>query len=217
MFRKLGFDTAPDIEIEKSRTLWPKYWARTTTMTTAYGHGIAVTPLHLASAYAALVNGGIWRPATMLKVAPGHAAAGRRVISESTSARMRQLLRLIVTDGTGRKAEAPGYRVGGKTGTGEKPGAGGYLRNVNVSTFAAAFPMDAPRYVIVAMLDSSKRVAANSFQTTAAYTAAPVVSRVISRTGPLLGVSPDLNRDVDLSDITPLIWHAPGEKPSDVE
>jgi len=217
MFRKLGFDTAPDIEIEKSKPLWPVNWGRATTMTAAYGHGIAVTPLHLASAYAALINGGIWRPATMLKVQPGRAAAGRRVISESTSARMRQLLRLIVTEGTGRKGEAPGYRVGGKTGTAEKPGAGGYSKHVNVSTFAAAFPMDAPRYVVIAMLDSPIGNAESFGLTTAAWTAAPVVSRVIMRAGPLLGVRPDMNRDIDLSDLTPLLWHAPGEKKSAAE
>jgi len=155
MFKKLGFDTKPDIELrEKGRPLLPTYWARTTTMTTAYGHGIAVTPLHLASAYAALVNGGIWRPATLLKVEPGHAAVGRRVISEATSARMRQMLRLIVLRGTGRKGDAPGYRVGGKTGTAEAAVAGGYDHSRNVATFAAAFPMDAPRYVVLAMLDS---------------------------------------------------------------
>lgn len=212
MFRKLGFDTRPDIELrEKGRPLWPTYWARTTTMTTAYGHGIAVTPLHLASAYAALVNGGVWRPATLLKVAPGHAPAGRRVIRPETSARMRQLLRLIVTDGTGRKAEAPGYRVGGKTGTAEAPEAGGYAKNRNVSTFAAVFPMDAPRYVVIAMLDSPRRVPENSFQTTAAYTAAPVVSRVISRTGAMLGVIPDDGRDLALGGLRGALWHAPGE------
>jgi cell division protein FtsI (penicillin-binding protein 3) len=213
MFRKMGFDTKPDIElIEKGRPLWPKYWARTTVMTTAYGHGIAVTPLHLANAYATLVNGGIWRPTTLLKVEPGHAPKGRRVIKETTSARLRQLLRLIVTDGTGRKAEAPGYRVGGKTGTAEAAEAGGYARNRNVSTFAAAFPMDAPRYVVLTMMDSPKRVQENSFQTTAAYTAAPVVSRVISRTGAMLGVIPDARRDIDVRDLQALLWHAPGDK-----
>lgn len=217
MFRKMGFDHAPDVELEKVGPLWPKYWARTTVMTTAYGHGIAVTPLHLASAYAALVNGGIWRPATMLKVEPGKAPEGRRVISEATSARMRQLLRLIVTEGTGKKGEALGYRVGGKTGTAEKPGEGGYSKHVNVSTFAAAFPMDAPRYVVIAMLDAPKGNAESFGLTTAAWTAAPVVSRVVMRTGALLGVRPDMSRDIDLSDITPLIWHAPGEKRVDAE
>lgn len=217
-YRRLGFDTKPDIElVEKGRPLWPTYWARTTTMTAAYGHGIAVTPLHLANAYATLVNGGIWRPATLRRVEPGHAPTGRRVFSEATSARMRQLLRLIVLDGTGRKAEAPGYRVGGKTGTAEAAEAGGYARNRNVSTFAAAFPMDAPRYVVLVMMDSPQRVEANSFQTTAAYTAAPVVSRVITRTGAMLGVLPDANRDIDISDLAPLIWRAPGEHGSQGE
>ncbi len=186
-------------------------------MTTAYGHGIAVTPLHLANASATLVNGGIWRPTTLLRVRPGHQPQGRRVIQESTSARLRQLLRLIVTDGTGRKAEAPGYRVGGKTGTAEAAEAGGYAHNRNVSTFAAAFPMDAPRYVVLTMMDSPKRVQENSFQTTAAYTAAPVVSRVISRTGAMLGVIPDAQRDIDIRELQGLLWHAPGDNKVEAE
>jgi cell division protein FtsI (penicillin-binding protein 3) len=211
MFTALGFNTKPAIELkEKARPLWPTYWARTTVMTTAYGHGIAVTPLQLANAYATLVNGGIWRPTTLLKVAPGAAPAGRRVISEATSARLRQLLRLVVLKGTGRKADVPGYRVGGKTGTAEVAGAGGYSKKANVSTFAGAFPMDHPRYVIVAMLDSPIGNAESFGLTTAAWTAAPVVNRVIARTGAMLGVLPDNKRDVDVSDLLPLLWSAPG-------
>ena len=218
MFRKLGFDTRPDIElVEKQKPIWPNYWARVTVMTSGYGHGIAVTPLHLASAYAALVNGGIWRPATLLKVAPGKAAEGRRVISEATSARMRQLLRLVVLQGTGRKGEAPGYRVGGKTGTAEIAMKTGYSHSRNVSTFAAAFPMDAPRYVVIAMLDSPVANAQSGGQTTAAWTVAPVVSRVIMRTASMLGVRPDTSRDVDVADLLPLLWHAPGENAADPE
>lgn len=218
MFRKLGFDTQPDIEIpEKARTKWPAYWSRATVMTSGYGHGIAVTPLHLASAYAPLVNGGIWRPATLLRVAPGHASEGRRVLSRATSDRMRQLLRLIVLQGTGKKGEAPGYRVGGKTGTAEVATKGGYSRRRNVSTFAAAFPMDAPRYVVVAMLDSPIANAQSAGQTTAGWTVAPVVSRIIARTGAMLGVRPDAQRDVDVSDLLPLLWHAPGENAGEPE
>ncbi len=214
MFRKLGFDTRPDIEVrEKGRPLWPTFWARTTTMTTAYGHGIAVTPLHLANAYAALVNGGTWRPATLLKVQPGHAPAGRRVISEATSARMRQMLRLIVMRGTGRKGDAPGYRVGGKTGTAEAAVAGGYDRSRNVATFAAAFPMDAPRYVVVAMLDSPLGTKETGGWKTAAWNVAPVVGRTIARVGAILGVVPDDNRDIDVSDIVPTLWDDPDRRP----
>lgn len=212
-YRKLGFGEPPHIELrERGRTLWPTSWGRVTNMTVAYGHGIAVTPLHLASAYAAIVNGGTWRPATLMKVEPGKAAKGRRIISPQTSAVMRKLLRLVVTDGTGKMANVPGFRVGGKTGTAEKPGIGGYSKTINVSTFAAVFPMDKPRYVVIAMLDSPKGSAASSGQTTAAFTAGPVVAKVIARAGPMLGVYPDNGIDVDLSEMMPLLWKPKGER-----
>ncbi len=123
---------------------------------------------------------------------------------------MRQLLRLIVLKGTGEKADAPGYRVGGKTGTAEIGMKGGYSKKRNVSTFAAAFPMDAPRYVVVVMLDSPRGNAQSAGQATAGWTVAPVVSRIIMRTGYMLGVMPDMNRDVDVSELLPLLWEAPG-------
>lgn len=211
IFRGMAFDKPLPIEIERWNTLWPARWDKSTTLTTAYGHGIAVTPLHLACAYAALVNGGLWHPPTLMLVEPGKETAGTRVISEATSARMRQLLRLIVTEGTGRLADAEGYRVGGKTGTAEVPGKHGYSASENVSTFAAAFPMDAPRYVVIAMLDSPIGSALSGGQRTAGMTSAPVVKRVIMRTGPLLGIIPDARRDIDLSELKPLIWHNPNE------
>lgn len=203
----LGMHERPYIELPaKGMPLWPgDKWSRITTMTVSYGHGIAVTPMHLASAYAALVNGGIWRPATLKKLEAGQAPAGRRVFKASTSARMRQMLRMIVAYGTGRKADAPGFRIGGKTGSAEKPGAGGYRRSSLVSTFAAAFPMDHPRYVVIAMLDEPKGTAATFGQRTAGWNAAPVVGRVVPRIGPLLGIMPDETRDIDISDLRPLI------------
>ncbi|MDE1466954.1 peptidoglycan D,D-transpeptidase FtsI family protein [Aurantiacibacter sp. D1-12] len=171
-----------------------------------FGHSLAVTPLHLASAYAAMVNGGIWRPATLQRLAPGEAPRGRRVFKASTSARMNQLLRMISVYGTGRSADAPGFRVGGKTGSAEKPGgAGGYRRTSLVSTFAAAFPMDRPRYVIITMLDEPQGTVASSFQRTAAWNAAPIVGRLVPRIGPQLGIYPDADRDIDLTDLEPLV------------
>ena len=203
----LGMNERPYIELPaKGFPIWPgDNWPRLRNMTVSYGHGIAVTPLHLASAYAAMVNGGVWRPATMRKLAPGAAPKGRRVFKASTSYRMRQLLRMIAIYGTGKNADAAGFRVGGKTGSAEKPGAGGYRRSSLVSTFAAAFPMDKPRYVIIAMLDEPKGTTASSFQRTAAWNAAPIVGRLVPRIGPILGVRPDNTRDVDISDLRPLI------------
>lgn len=203
----LGMNERPYIELPaRGFPIWPgKDWPRLRNMTVSYGHGIAVTPLHLASAYAALVNGGIWRPATLHKVKPGDAPRGRRVFKASTSSRMRQLLRMIAIYGTGRNANATGYRVGGKTGSAEKPGAHGYQKSALVSTFAAAFPMDRPRYVVIAMLDEPRGTLASSYQRTAAWNAAPIVGRLVPRIGPILGVRPDMTRDVDISDLKPLV------------
>jgi len=205
-YRALEFDRPASIELrEQAGTLYPRKWYRTTVMTAAYGHGIAVTPMHLASAYAALVNGGVWHPTTVIKRKPGEQIESRRVFSEATSARMRQLLRMIVLTGTGRNANAEGYRVGGKTGTAEKPKDGGYARRSLVSTFASAFPMENPRYVLVVMMDEPQGSARYPGIRTAAYTVAPVVKAFISRVGPLLGVYPEANRDIDISELQALL------------
>ncbi len=203
----LGMDRRPFIELPaRGMPLWPKgKWSRVTNMTVSYGHGFNVTPLHLASAYAAMVNGGIWRPATLMKLDPANAPRGRRVFKESTSSRMRQLLRMISLYGTGKSADAPGYRVGGKTGSADKNENGVYKKATIVSSFAAAFPMDAPRYVVVVVIDEPKATAASSFQRTAAFTSAPVVGKLVPRIGPMLGVQPDEQRDVDISDLRYLV------------
>jgi cell division protein FtsI (penicillin-binding protein 3) len=203
--RRLGLMEPVHIELnERGRTLYPAQWGELATMTVSYGHGIAITPLHLASAYAALVNGGVWRPATLLKVQGGGVAKGRRVFSKEASRTMQAMLRLVVTHGTGKRAEAPGYRVGGKTGTAEKPDGGRYNRSALVTTFAGAFPMDDPKYVVVAMLDEPKGTSDTYGFRSAGWTTAPVVSKVVSRIAPVLGVAPSDVRDADIG---PLLAH----------
>ena len=102
---------------------------------------------------------------------------------------MRSLLRLVVMKGTGKKADAPGYRVGGKTGTAQKLINGHYSQTVNITSFAGVFPMDDPRYVIVVMLDEPKATKETYGFTTAGWNVAPVVSRTVSRIAPMLGVA----------------------------
>lgn len=207
---QLHMNERPYIELPaRGFPIWPSgKWARIRAMTVGFGHGVAVTPLHLASAYAALVNGGIWRPATLRKLPAGDIPTGQRVFKPSTSARIRQLLRMIALYGTGRSANAPGFRVGGKTGTAEMAGKGGYRKHSVIATFASAFPMDNPRYVVLVMLDEPQGTLASSFQRTAAWNAAPIVGRLVPRIGPMLGVQPDTTRDIDISELKPLIPEA---------
>ena len=205
---KMGFMGPVQIELrERARALTPgANWGPLEVMTVGYGHGIAVTPLHLATGYATLFNGGIYRPATLLKVGGNHPIGpGRRVFSEETSYRMRALLREVVLAGTGKKADAPGYRVGGKTGTAEKLLNGHYTSSAVVTTFAGVFPMDEPRYVVVAMLDDPKPTKDTYGFHTAGWNVAPVVSRTISRIAPMLGVRPDKNREPDMSEVLPFV------------
>ena len=206
--KKMGFLDRVAVELkERGRTLTPgSRWGPFETMTVGFGHGIAVTPLHLATGYATLFNGGIWRPATLLKVDRNHPVAkGRRVFTEDTSYKMRALLRLVVTQGTGHKADAPGYRVGGKTGTAEKLLNGHYTSSAVVTTFAGVFPMDEPRYVIVAMLDDPKATKDTYGFHTAGWNVAPVVSGTIGRIAPMLGVHPDKTREPDMSHVLPFV------------
>jgi len=203
MMQRLGMLDRPLIELqERGRPLYPAQWSRIATMTVGYGHGIAVSPLHLATAYSALVNGGLWRPATLIR-SDGAPPAGERVFSATTSATMRQLMRLVVLKGSGTKAEVPGYRIGGKTGTADKANVGGYNRHNRVATFAGVFPIDAPRYVVIAMLDSPQPTPDTYGFATAGWTSAPIVRKVVPRIAPMLGVEPDLTRDLDVSGLLP--------------
>ncbi|MCL6699359.1 penicillin-binding protein 2 [Sphingomonas sp. NSE70-1] len=206
--RKMGFLDKVEIELkERGRTLTPgNQWNQVETMTVGYGHGIAVTPLHLATGYATLFNGGIYRPATLLKVDKNHAPGkGHRVFTEETSYKMRSLLRLVVTEGTGKKADAPGYRVGGKTGTANKPVAGGYSNTRVVTSFAGVFPMDEPRYVMVVMLDEPQPTKETYGFRTAGWNAAPIFSKTVSRIAPMLGVRPDKNREPNMAEVLPFV------------
>ena len=206
--KKMGFLDPVRVELkERGRTLTPgSRWGPFETMTVGFGHGIAVTPLHLATGYATLFNGGVYHPATLLKVDRNHPVPrGVRVFSEDTSYKMRSLLRLVVTQGTGKKADAPGYRVGGKTGTAQKLINGHYSQTINITSFAGVFPMDEPRYVIVAMLDEPKATKDTYGFTTAGWNVAPVVSGTISRIAPMLGVQPDMNREPDMSQVMPFV------------
>ena len=198
---KLGLLRPAPIELgEVGTPLVPRRWREINTMTIAFGHGLAISPVQLVSGVSAMVNGGIFHAPTLIKRPAGRPAAGRRVISARTSDRMRRLMRLVVTHGTGARADTPGYLVGGKTGTAEKVLGRRYTAKALISSFVGAFPMNAPRYVVFAMLDEPTGTPLTGGNATGGRVAAPVVSRVIARIGPMLGVlpvdadSPDIRR-----------------------
>lgn len=178
----------------------PAAWGLTETVTIAYGHGLAVAPLQFAVAAAAIVNGGERLAPTFLRhagapgTAPVSAPAGARVVSGATSASLRELMRLGVTheSGTGRRAEADGYGVGGKTGTAEMPGRGGYREKAVIASFLGAFPMDEPRYLSLVLLFEPRGTPETAGRITAGVNAAPVTGRIVARIAPLLGVLPRL-------------------------
>jgi cell division protein FtsI (penicillin-binding protein 3) len=193
-FRRFGlFAAAPSELAESARPILPRQFSDQTLAQIAFGQGIAVSPLALATGYRALLDGGIYSPLTIKKAQPGTQTQGRRVISETTSAAMLQLMRLNVTDpkGSGHKAEVPGLFVGGKTGSAQKPEHGHYGKN-NISSFVAVFPatgpLNADRYMVQITLDSPQRTPDSFGFITGGWNAAPTAGRVIERIAPFVGV-----------------------------
>ena len=168
----------------------PEYWGRAAVATIAFGHGIAVTPLHFARAGAILVNGGREITPSFFEERLTNDRDDARVVSEATSAEIRRLMRLNVIhrNGSGRRADVPGYRVGGKTGTADLAAGGAYDGRAVVTSFFAAFPMDEPSFVVLVTLYDPKDVGRFGSRT-AGMNAAPTAGRIIARSAPLLGVA----------------------------
>jgi cell division protein FtsI (penicillin-binding protein 3) len=166
----------------------PDPWRPINTVTAAYGHGIAVSPLQAVDALASLLCG----PRTLSHLVSDHAPAERAapVVRPEVGMMLRWLMWLTVAEGTGKGARVPGYLVGGKTGSADQAGPGGYRDGVLLSSFLGAFPMDAPRFVVLVTLDDPEGDAATHFQAHGGWTAAPTVGRIIERIGPLLGIRP---------------------------
>lgn len=177
------------VEAPGAKPLLPKTWSEIHTMTVSYGHGMSASPLHLAAAYASLLNGGLHVTPTLLKRETY--TPGPRIVSEDTSRQVREMLRLVVERGTASLGDVPGYRVGGKTGTADKPKPqGGYYEDRVIATFATVFPADNPAYVLVVTLDEPVETSGKEPRRTAGWTAVPVAAEVIRRIAPLLGLPP---------------------------
>lgn len=200
-----------DIELpEKSHPLYPsdKRWSQASLITISYGHGISVTPLHSVRAFASVVNGGRLFKPTLLKANNSDEVEAEQILLPATSETMRKMLRLVVTGGSGKRANAEGYVVAGKTGTAEKIVGKRYSKHSNIALFICAFPIDDPKYVVMIMVDEAKPNAINGGFTTGGAIAAPVAGNVISRIAPILGVKPRKDTDPEVQEKLSLVYEA---------
>ena len=193
-YKNLGFlQGAPSELRESARPIVPRKWDDNTVASVSFGSAIAVSPLAVAAAMGAVMNGGTYVPVTIKPMKAGSRPTGRRVMSETTSRTMLDLMRANVVHGTGGKADAPGLRVGGKTGSQEKVIGGHIDRDKLVASFAAVFPTDGPleadRYFVLILMDEPKGTKETYGFRTGGWTAAPAAGRVINRIGPFLGVA----------------------------
>lgn len=183
---------------ENAKPILPRRWGRLVQATVAFGHGFAVQPLQGAQVVAGLLNGGNMLPVTFLKRDAADARAlGKRVVKPETSETLRYLFRLNGIEGSARSANAraPGYRIGGKTGTAEKVVNGRYDKTKNLTVFTGAFPMDNPQYVVLVMMDEPKATPESFGFSTSGWNAVPTAGNIIARIAPLLGVAPELTDD----------------------
>ncbi|WP_027529472.1 penicillin-binding protein 2 [Bradyrhizobium sp. WSM3983] len=190
--RKMGQMERLRTELPESASpILPRRWSDLNTITIAFGHGIAVAPLQAVMGVSALANGGLLIPPTFLKRSEEEARAiAKRVIKPETSDKMRFLMRLNAEIGTAKRANVPGYYIGGKTGTAEKVVNGRYAKKKVLTAFTAILPADKPKYQLLIMLDEPQPLKETYGLITSGWNAVPTAGNVISRIGPLLGIEP---------------------------
>ena len=199
-FKKIGMLDSVSCElIETQRPLFPHQWSEASAITIAFGHGIAVSPLHLITIFSGIMNDGILNDPTLLK--HENRAPGKQIVSQKTSKLLKALIRLNVTEGTNKFAEVKGYCVGGKSGTAEKQKGGRYLKHSNYCGFIGAFPMTSPKYAVYVVLDEPKASAKTYGYATAGWNAAPTAGRIIKRIGPMLNVTVQNDSEPDWHDV----------------
>lgn len=211
-FKDLGLFKKLDLEIpELGQPLIPSPWREINTATASFGHGIAITPLHLVTGASSIVNGGLIVKPTLLKKSDVRMPS-EHIISKENSRRISEMLRLTVLEGTGKKADAKGYLVGGKTGTSEKNSHGKYNKKSLMSSFLASFPTDNPEYIVYMMVDEPVGNQRSYNYATGGWVAAPAVKNIIQRMTSLLGIPPKTDQQIGSYDLSMSVNDVPRQK-----
>ncbi len=187
VFDSFGFGTPPGTEFPGEVAGFfnhPTVWNHTEQATISYGYGISVSAVQLVRAYATLANDGVMQPVSYLAL--DEAPAGRRVIDKDIAREVQAMLESVVSKGTGKRAQVPGYRVAGKTGTSHRSQEGGYAENRYIAVFAGFAPASDPRLAIAVVVKDPK-----AGQHFGGVVAAPVFAEVMSQALRLGGIEPD--------------------------
>ena len=182
-FKKIGFYNKVNIELlEAAEPLGNKnHWGKVETMTIGYGHGFAITPLHLIKAYASIANKGKEVNPTIINKLNNY-EQNNNIVKENTSEYFLHLLRSVVTETkfTGPRVKIDGYHLGGKTGTAVLANeAGGYYKNRDLTSFISVFPINNPRYVVLTVVEFPKKIKGSQQKTTGAVVNAPLIKDII--------------------------------------
>ncbi len=189
--RNLGLLDRLKLELpERARPLFPNHsrWTDLRLITMSYGYGMSESPAHFMQAMIPVMNGGLLYPLTLLKRDPSQPLVGKRIFKESTSQDMRKLMRLVVSKGTGSKAEVAGYYVGGKTGTANIAHAGKYDKTRRVSSFFGVIPASNPKYMVYIIYNEPKGIKETFGFAGGGWVAAPTVGAVLKKLAALCGL-----------------------------
>lgn len=185
-FHRIHLDAPLTLDFGKTeRPLMPAKWGPVERATVSFGHGISVTPMHLLLAVNSMTNGGIYIYPTLLKRNVG-VVKGERVLSSEISEKLRGIMLRIAEETSGKQARIAGIQIGGKTATAEKYINGRADRKKNLTAFVGIFPVAAPQYTILVVLDEPKGTKESFGLRTAAWNAVPTAGKILDSILPLL-------------------------------
>ena len=192
-----GRQVSPDFPAENPGIVWrPEKWTDTALASVSMGYQVAVTPLQMVAAVSSVANGGsyveprviraVYRDGRRYQLAP---KALRRTVSADTAATLTSIMEGVVTDGTAKRAQIPGYTIAGKTGTAQKLINGHYSHSDHNASFVGFLPSRAPELAIVVVIDSAKGPNGDHGGTVAA----PIFRNIAEAALHYLGIAPTLN------------------------
>lgn len=190
-YKKLGLFDKLQLELPECGTpLKPrdKEWSDITLTTASYGYAMSISVLHFIQAVIPVINGGIMHPLTLVKSDKDEKQEGVKVFKESTSDSILKIMRLVVTHGTGKKANVPGQLVAGKTGTAELLEGKHYVKNARRSSFLGVVPAINPQYVVYVMLNKPVPSKNSYGFAGGGWNATPAVGNIIARLTALYGM-----------------------------